>query len=217
MVVGADLRLLSQRLPNPVHETPPVRHTDQDDGEPRHLLGLDQRQGLEQFIQGAETAGEYDETVAVLDETGLAGEEVAEVHTDLDPLIDSLLERQLDAQADARAAGFEGALVRCLHDAWPAAGDHRVAGLHQPCPHPLCHRILGVSARGSGAAEDTDRGTHIGHGTEPLDELRLDAQHTPRVGVYPVACPAGIQQSLIGGGALRLPPAQDHRAFVAFW
>ena len=46
-------------------------------------------------------------------------------------LLSLLLERQLDAEADRDAAGLQRALVGGLHDAGPATGDHRVAGLGQ--------------------------------------------------------------------------------------
>ena len=47
---------------------------------------------------------------------------------------------------------------------------------------------------------------------EALDELGLDAQHPPRVGVHPVAVPAGVEQPLVGGARLvALLPAQHHR------
>ena len=63
-------------------------------------------------------------------------------------------------------------------------------------------RVLGVVARGAGRAEDRDRPRQLGEHAEALDELRLDAQHPPRVGVHPVAGAAGVQQPLVGGARL---------------
>ena len=50
---------------------------------------------------------------------------------EVDPLVHALLERQLDAEPDRHAARLVAALVRGLHDAGPAAGDHGVAGVGQ--------------------------------------------------------------------------------------
>ena len=57
---------------------------------------------LEQLVQGAEAAGQHDEPLGVLDEHGLAGEEVPEVDAEVDPLVHALLEGQLDARARPR-------------------------------------------------------------------------------------------------------------------
>mgnify|MGYP000084181986 CR=1 FL=1 len=55
----------------------------------------------------------------------------------------------------------------------------------------------------------------LGEGAEALDELRLDAQHAPRVGVHPVARAAGVEQPLVGGGRGDLGAPQRHRALRA--
>ena len=47
--------------------------------------------------------------------------------------------------------------------------------------------VFGVVGRGARTAEDADGRTDISHRAEPLDELRLDAQDPPRIGVHPVA------------------------------
>jgi len=76
---------------------------------------------------------------------------------------------------------------------------------------------LEVHAAGRGArrAEHRDRAAQLGEQAEALDELGLDAQHPPRVGVHPVTGPAPVQQALIGGGARDLLPAQRGRALAA--
>ena len=55
-------------------------------------------------------------------------------------------------------------------------------------------------------------GRQFGERAEALDELRLDAQHPPGVGVHPVGRAAGVQQPLVGGARLDLAPPAQHRA-----
>src|SRR6266496_4117908 len=76
-VGGRDLAVLEHRVAHPVDQPTPVRRT-------------------EQFVQRAESARHYDEPLRVLHEHRLAGEEVAEVHADVDPLVQAVLEGQLD-------------------------------------------------------------------------------------------------------------------------
>ncbi len=73
----------------------------------------------------------------------------------------------------------------------------------KPSPHSLrgdlpgrfVHRVVGLGAR---RAEDADGRAELGQRAEALDELRLDAQHPPRVGVHPVGRTAGVEQPLVG-------------------
>ena len=51
-------------------------------------------------------------------------------------------------------------------------------------------------------------GTELGQQAEPLDELGLDPQHPPRVGVHPVRGPAPVEQPLVSCGRRYLPAAQ---------
>ncbi len=147
------------------------------------LAGLDQRERLEQLVHRAEAAREDDERLRVLHEHRLAHEEVAEVDGRGDVVVHPLLERQLDVAADRLAAGLRRALVRGLHDARPAAGDHGEAALGQ-APRGLLrrsvHRLVRQDAR---AAEDADRRAEVRQGVEPLDELAHDAEDPPRVRV----------------------------------
>src|SRR5699024_12575932 len=56
-----------------------------------------------------------DERLRILDEHGLADEEVPKVHPQVDPRIQPLLHRQLDTEPDGQRAGFRSALVDGLH------------------------------------------------------------------------------------------------------
>ncbi len=53
-----------------------------------------------------------------------------------------------------------------------------------------------------------DRGPELGQQAESLDELGLDAQHPPGIGVHPVGRAALVEQPLIGGGRRYLLAAQ---------
>jgi hypothetical protein len=75
-----------------------TRVAEQDDGEIADLAGLDEGERLEQLIHGAKAAREDDEGLGVLDEHGLAHEEVAEVDGDGDVGVIVLLEGQLDVE-----------------------------------------------------------------------------------------------------------------------
>ena len=196
-------------VPQPVQQPRPVARPEQHHRERGHLAGLHQGQGLEQLVQGAEAARHHHEALGVLHEHRLAGEEVAEVDAEVDVRVEAGLERQLDAQADRGAARLGRAPVGRLHHAGTAAGDHRQPGVDQPAaelPGRGVDRAVGL---GPGRAEDADRRAQLGQGAEAVDELRLDPQHPPRVGVHPVGRAPAVQQPLVGRGA---PGAGDRRA-----
>ena len=109
--------------------------------------------------------------------------------------------------------GLAGALVGGLHRTRAAAGDHGEAGLDQLAPGLLADGVEGVVGRRAGRAEDRDRGPELGQRAEALDELGLDPQHAPRVGVHPVGRAARVEQPLVGGAAVsHLAAALDDRA-----
>ena len=69
-------------------------------------------------------------------------------------------------------------------------------------------RVLGVVVRGARGTEHGDGGRQLGEQAEALDELALDAQHPPRVGVHPVRRAALVEQPLVRGAGLDLSAAQ---------
>jgi copper ion binding protein len=148
----------------------------------------------------------------IIDEHRLAGEEVSEVDTDVDPRVETLLEGELYAEPDRDSAGLARSLVGGLHHTGTAAGDDAVAGFGQRLPESGRLRVLGRVPSRSGAPEHADRRPQLSKGSEAFDELRLDPQHPPRVGVDPVRRAPGVEQSLVGGAALHLVPAQDRIA-----
>src|SRR5699024_5428678 len=67
---------------------------------------------------------------------------------------------------------------------------------------------------GACATEDAHRRTELRERTEALDELRLDPQHPPGVGVQPVRLPAVLQEALIRGGLRHLPRTHEDDTLV---
>src|SRR5579884_1885415 len=65
-IFGQNLFRGQHEVTNPVDETGPVRRIIENDREMVHLLCLDERQCLEQFIHRAKAAGEDDEGLAYL-------------------------------------------------------------------------------------------------------------------------------------------------------
>ena len=162
----------------------------------------------------AEAAGQHDEALRVLHEHRLAGEEVAEVDADVDPLVHALLEGQLDAEPDRHPAGLAGAAVRGLHRTRAATGDDRIAGRDEQPADLHGQGVLGLGLLHPGRPEHADGRAELGQRAEALDELGLDAQHPPRVGVQPVRRSARVEQPGVGGLGLDLLPAQRHRTLV---
>ena len=165
-----------------------------------------------EFVEGAEAAGQDHEALCVLHEHHFPDEEVPEVQADVDVLVQPLLEGELDAEADGDALGLAGALVRRLHGARPTAGDDGPAGLHEHAAELYARLVLRRARLGPGRAEHADGGRQFGQGAEALDELRLDAQNAPGVGVHPVRRGPLVQQPLIRRARLHLIPPAQHRA-----
>ena len=113
-------------------------------------------------------------------------------------------------QPDREAARLRAALVGRLHRARATAGDDRETGLGQCGAQRLALGVLRVVARGPGRAEDGDGTRQLGQHAEALDELGLDPQHPPRVGVHPVARATRVEQPLVGGGGLVAAFAAQH-------
>ena len=97
---------------------------DDDENLLRQFLGLRESQDLEQFVHGAEAAGEDNESFGQIREPELAHEEVVklEVERGRDELVRMLLERELDVQANTLAPGLMSAEICGFHDARASAG-----------------------------------------------------------------------------------------------
>src|SRR5574340_691094 len=99
--------LAHQRGLQPVGKAFPEWRADEDDRYGRDFPRLHQGKRLEQFVQGAETAGHDDIGGSELDEHDLAREEMLEGLADVLVEIGALLVRQLDIEPDARRFAWE--------------------------------------------------------------------------------------------------------------
>src|SRR5258708_882542 len=180
-VAGGYLLLDEHAGLQPAEQPSPIVPPEENDRKLIDLSRLDQRQGLERFIERAETARKDDEGARVLDEHRLPDEEVPEVHERVDVRIGTLLERKLDVAADRSSAPFLGALVGGLHDAGACPGNDGESGLGEELCGLLGREILGIVGGRAGGAEDGDAALDLGEVVEALDELTHNAQHAPGV------------------------------------
>ena len=118
----------------------PVLAAVEDDADLlRQLVGLHEREDLEQLVARAEAAGKDHERLRQVREPELPHEEVVELEVQAvgDVRVRALLERQPDVQADRLAAGLARAAVGGLHDARAAArrdDEAVVVGLERQAP-----------------------------------------------------------------------------------
>src|ERR1700730_197716 len=83
-------------LAKPLQQPVPLAAAQQDHGKVANRPGLDQRQRLEELVQGSEAAGRDHERAGVAHEHDLAREEVVEAQADVDVGVELLLVRKLD-------------------------------------------------------------------------------------------------------------------------
>ena len=97
---------------------------DEDDVVLGELARLQQREHLPELIHRAKAAGKDDEGFGDLREPQFAHEEIMKIEAELraDVGVGELLVGELDREADGFAAGFDGAAIGSLHDAWTAPG-----------------------------------------------------------------------------------------------
>src|ERR1044071_4096130 len=146
------------RLFDPLEHPGPVLLAEEYDGEVPNLSRLYERERLEEFVERAVAAGEDDEGVAVLDEHGLAHEEVFEGQRARLVRVRLLLEGEFDVAADGDAARLERAAVRETR-----------RGL-------LRARVVGVCGGRARGAEDRDAARDGSEFVEPFDELAHDSE-----------------------------------------
>src|SRR5699024_2393526 len=111
----------------------------------------------------------------------------------------------LGAGAPRRHAGASGPRVlgppvRAPQHSGTTAGAGGVPGLGEPTAHLRTEPVVLAARIDTGRTEDTDGGRNLRQQAEALDELRLDAQDPPGVGVHPVGGTTVVQEPLVGGG-----------------
>ena len=139
------------------------------------LARLNERHGLEDLVERAESARQGHEGVRVLDQHDLANEEVAEGDPAVEIAIRLLLGRQLDVAADRAATRLARPAIGGLHDARPAAGHHREAGAHELSSDLAAELVVGMVLPEARRAEDGDARTHEVKDAEAPHELEEDA------------------------------------------
>ena len=77
----------SQCCTDPAGQAAPEVLPDEHHWEAGHLVGLDQGERFKELVKGAEASRHNHEAVGVLQKHGLAGEEVTEMHSQVDELV----------------------------------------------------------------------------------------------------------------------------------
>src|SRR5262245_27182132 len=193
-------RLLAHPAQEPVPEIPPV----EDDGEVVDLLGLLERQRLEDLVERAEAAGQAHEAAGVLHEHDLAHEEVVEGDHGVGVAVAGLgVSGQLDIEADRTARAAARALVRGFHEPGAAARDHREPGAREGLADAHGGGVVAMPGGRPRAPEDRDRGPHGPQALEALDELADDLEDGPGVLGAPVdhALRIGASRARLNGPA----------------
>src|SRR6187549_1876443 len=218
-ILGGDLLLVEGLLADPLHHPLPVLATVEHDREVLDLAGLDQGQRLEQLVEGPEATREDDEGLCVLHEHHLPHEEVAELHAEVDVLVQPLLEGQLDVAADGDAARLLRAAVGGLHHSGAATGDDREALLGERGGQPARRPVVAVPASDARRPKDADGRPNVREGVEALDELAHDPERPPGIGVLEVdGLPLRSEEFLILGPAFGGAPAAHHdRPATSLW
>ena len=132
---GGDRPFVQQRFFDKVPHLVPEREPHRDHGKPLDLVALDQSQGLEGFVQRAESARHDDERARVLDQHDFADEEMIEFDEPIQVGVGLLFVGQDDIAADGFAATLFGPPVGRFHNPRTAAGHDDKSGLGQRFAH----------------------------------------------------------------------------------
>ena len=182
-ILRRDGPTFEQSALDPLKEAFPVAAPVEHDRKPADLAGLHERERLEELVEGPESAWEDDKPIGELHEHRLSDEEIAEVHREVQVSVLRLLERQLDVAADGKPARLLCASVRGLHDSGSAAGDHGETGLRELAPERAGGRVIGRFFGDPSGSENRNACADLSQGVDPLNELALDPEDAPGLGV----------------------------------
>ncbi len=104
------------------------------------------------------------------------------------------------------------AAPHAAHAAGPPAGDNRHAALGDLAANGACRLVERIGLGRAGTAEDGHCRTKLGKCAKTINELCLNAQHAPGVGVQPVGRVLGRQQVGVGVVLGNHGAAHDHGA-----
>lgn len=170
-----------QGVLEPVDQAFPILASDEDDRELNHLVGLDEGDGLGEFVEGAEAARHGDVALGIAHEDGLADEEIVEVDVlvGVDIGVEVLLERQVDVEADTRATALMRALVAGFHDAGATTGDDAEAVVGELFGDLNGHLVVFVARLGACGAEDGNARTCLRQLLHAFHKLGHDLENRP--------------------------------------
>ena len=181
-VLGTDVSHHQNSLLHPIDHPAPVVAAHEHHRESPDLLGLNEREGFEQFIHGTEASRKDHVRYGIFYEHELAHEEIPELHLDVLEGIGRLLHGELDVQPHGYAVCVLGPFVCRLHDARSAARDNResVPGKHSP---KLSNIYYSKAIRGEpGASKNSNGRPDIIHRFESFNQFGHDAEYPPRIG-----------------------------------
>lgn len=142
-----------------------------DDGKALDGASLDQRQGFEELIESAESAGHDDKAVGVLEQEDFANEEVAYVDGSIEIGVGFLFEGQFDVDTHTSSADIFRPAVGGFHDSRTAAGHDRESQLCEfPCDLSG-EGVIGITLSQASRTEDSDARADEMELAKPLDEL----------------------------------------------
>ena len=151
-VLFLDHVVFEHGLAEPVDKAFPIPLSDKDDGEVHHFVGLDEGNGLREFVERAKTTRHGDITLGITHEDSLADKEIVKIDglVGVDVRVEMLLERQGDVQPNAGGTTFVGTFVAGLHDARAATRDNAEPEISELLGDLSGHLIVWVSWFGSG-------------------------------------------------------------------
>lgn len=107
----------------------PERFAEEEHWHFWHFAFLHEDENFGEFIHSAKTAREEDINFGCHGKHDFARKEVVELDGVGNVRVDVLLVSKLDVEANRTAAGFVGAFVGSLHDAWATTGNYSMAVL----------------------------------------------------------------------------------------
>ena len=170
---------LQQRRFNPFQQCAPVVGSNQDDRKRLDSFCLYQCYGLEDFIQGPESARHADICLGIFYEHDLAHKEVVELYLQVGKRIRYLFKGKLDVEAYGLRTAFGSALVPGLHDSAAPAGNNVKAVFRELARYLhrlLIDRVIGFRAC---RAENAHTRVHVAERIKALDEFCQNFKHAP--------------------------------------
>src|SRR5690554_3699630 len=146
-------------------------------------MGLNQGDGLKEFIQGSKAPRHDHKTLRILHKHDLAHKEIIEVDILITVNIGvvMLLKRQVDIQSHRSSAGQVCSLISCFYDPGTPSGNYSIAVFHDLLSNLLGEFIIGVIRFGPGRSEDGNTGANPAEFFISSNEFSHDLENRPGV------------------------------------